>query len=226
VLCRPQQETICSSVCDSSPASHDPKDKHDPNEDRDIEVLAILGPDAEAAEEALSKASWRIHLDRTGFDQLGMYLYKGEAAMLVTSINPDGAVEAYNETCKKGTGLTPGTFIIGANGVFGKGDDLLTAMSQADDDLELVLSAKQPFLVSMDLSKKKKVGIVIGILAKCLLIKEVLEGGAMWKWNEQFPASRVLSGDLLIQVNDIHSDGVRLLQALQEGVQLDLFFRR
>jgi len=217
-FCKPErEEKDCLPVCSQGTTT-----LANQNE-RGIMAEVEVGNSAQVAEAALEKSCWRVHLCKAGFDQFGMLLFMNDAALLVTSVTPEGAVDAYNDTCAEDASITSGSFIIGANGVFGKPDALLTAIAQTEE-LDLVLSNKQPFIVS--LGKNTYLGIVVGILANSLLIKEVLQGGAIWCWGEEFPASRVVVGDHLVCVNNVWNDGASLLQALQEAEHLHLIFRK
>eukprot|EP00419_Tripos_fusus_P006208 CAMPEP_0172673818 /NCGR_PEP_ID=MMETSP1074-20121228/12387_1 /TAXON_ID=2916 /ORGANISM="Ceratium fusus, Strain PA161109" /LENGTH=246 /DNA_ID=CAMNT_0013491175 /DNA_START=59 /DNA_END=799 /DNA_ORIENTATION=- len=231
MLCKPEKQTepiICSAVCKETETSFSRDrgiEETSVLQDRGIEVIGIPGHDAESAEKALEKSTWNVHLSKDGFDQFGMLLFKSEAALLVTSIVQKGAAECHNQNCLENESIPVGSFIVGANGVFGQGDALIAAMAECDE-LDLVLSAKQPFLVSFDMNTNTTIGVVVGILPNSLLIKEILEEGALAEWNEKFPAFKIITGDHLIQVNDICNNGIKLLHALQAQVQLDILFRR
>mmetsp|Transcript_30283 Transcript_30283/g.54936 ORF Transcript_30283/g.54936 Transcript_30283/m.54936 type:complete len:209 (-) Transcript_30283:62-688(-) len=167
-------------------------------------------------------ATFEVELNLNGQLGLELDLTDGENGPMITAIM-DGSVKEFNET-KSRLALKVYDRIGKVNGVTGKTIDLHKALSASPSEGSVQLSLQRPQERTVVLHKTGELGINLHYKKNSagIVIKDIIDGGLVDKWNRDHPEAVVTTGDRIVSFNGEAMKGADLVNKLKVSSILTL----
>jgi len=165
--------------------------------------------------------TWNVCVNKENFDAVGLSLMPQDNVLRIDKVDPDGAAAEFNRT-NEGKALQVGDFITSVNGVKGFAATMLEEVHQSSELLRLALARSEEFDVTV--FRDGSLGGTFGVFLKTVVVKAI-QAGPLEDWNKVNKDYTIQPGDLLVEINGVKNDGLKMLQELRTDGELQIKVR-